>query len=188
LEEELLKDVVGRLEASGIIYAITGSIASNYWGTPRTTHDVDIVVTMSLAQVRPFLVTLEEKYYVNEVAVRDAVVRREMFNVVDSTTGYKADLWVSSADAFTDSMFARRRRELLFGRLEADIGSPEDVLLQKLVWHTLTHSQRQLADAAGIAAVQAESLDLAYLRHWAAIQGTDELLTDVLAGKYLKRT
>jgi hypothetical protein len=62
------------------------------------------------------------------------------------------------------------------------------VLLHKLVWNTLTPSERQIADAAGIAAVQAGKLDLAYLNEWAAKQGTTELLKDVLQGKGLKNT
>jgi hypothetical protein len=71
---------------------------------------------------------------------------------------------------------------------EAYVGSAEDVLLHKLVWHTITPSERQLADAAGIAAVQAGKLDLVYLREWAARQGTGDLLEAVLQGKYLKTT
>jgi hypothetical protein len=36
--------------------------------------------------------------------------------------------------------------------------------------------------------VQAGDLDLAYMRGWAARQGTSALLEEVLAGKYLKAT
>ena len=69
-----------------------------------------------------------------------------------------------------------------------EFDSRQAVLLHKLVWHTITPSERQLADAAGIAAVQAGKLDLAYLREWSARQSTSALLEDVLQGKYLKQT
>jgi hypothetical protein len=35
-EQELLLDCVRRLNASGVIYMLTGSMASNAWGIPRT--------------------------------------------------------------------------------------------------------------------------------------------------------
>ena len=47
MEQEFLQDMVSRVEQAGVRYAITGSIASNLWGTPRTTHDVDFVVVLS---------------------------------------------------------------------------------------------------------------------------------------------
>ena len=51
LEQEFLKDVIARLEGTGVTYALTGSIASNFWGIPRTTHDVDVVVVLVPADV-----------------------------------------------------------------------------------------------------------------------------------------
>jgi hypothetical protein len=43
-EKELLIDCLIRLNRVGIPYMLTGSMASNYWGIPRTTHDLDFVV------------------------------------------------------------------------------------------------------------------------------------------------
>jgi hypothetical protein len=188
LEQEFLKDVVARLEGAGVTYAITGSIASNLWGIPRTTHDVDVVVVLSPADVGRMLAAFPDPYYVSEPAVRDAVARNGMFNVIDPATSLKADLWVTKGEPFNESMLSRRCRLEIVPGQEAYVGSPEDVLLHKLVWHTITPSERQLADAAGIAAVQAGKLDLAYLKEWAARQGTTDLLEAVLQGKYLKAT
>jgi hypothetical protein len=186
LEQAFLEDVVNRLELTGATYAITGSIASTFWGILRTTHDVDIVLVLSGADVAQMVAAFSDSYYISDLAVQDAVQRSSMFNVVDFSTGLKADLWVTKGDPFNIEMLSRRRRvELVPGR-QAWMGSPEDVLLHKLVWNTITLSERQLADAAGIAAVQGGSLDLAYMRGWAARQGTSQELEDVLQGKYLK--
>src|SRR5262245_34133478 len=43
-ERELLVDCLRRLNRSGVTYYLTGSMASNYWGIPRTTHDLDFVI------------------------------------------------------------------------------------------------------------------------------------------------
>ena len=63
-------------------------------------------------------------------------------------------------------MLRRRVRVTLFSE-PAWISSAEDVVLHKLVWDRVSPSERQLADAAGIVAVQANALDKDYLRSWA---------------------
>jgi len=45
-EQELLVDCLRRLNLVGITYYLTGSMASNYWGIPRTTHDLDFVIQL----------------------------------------------------------------------------------------------------------------------------------------------
>jgi hypothetical protein len=188
LEQEFLKDVIARLEATGMSYALTGSIASNFWGVPRTTHDVDVVIVLAEVDVPRIVTAFADRYYVSEPAVRDAVSHHSMFNVIDFTTSLKADLWVTGDQPFNQSMLARRCRVEIVPGQEGYTGTAEDVLLHKLVWHTITPSERQLADAAGIAAVQAGKLDLGYMRHWAGQQGTAALLEEVLQGKHLKQT
>jgi hypothetical protein len=188
LQPEFLKDIAARLEATGIVYAFTGSVASNLWGTPRTTHDVDVVVLLTDADTGRVVTAFSDRYYLSEPAVRDAINRGSMFNLIDSATTFKADFWVTIDDPFNQSMLSRRRRLEIVPGQPAWVGTPEDVLLHKLIWHTITPSERQLADASGIAAVQRGNLDLAYLRHWAARQSTADLLEEVLQGKYLKHT
>jgi hypothetical protein len=171
-----------------VTYAITGSIASNFWGIPRTTHDVDIVVVLALADVAKFTAAFGEGYYVSEPAVREAVQRSSMFNIIDFSAGLKADFWVTRTDPFNHSMLGRRRRVEIVPGQESYIGSPEDVLLHKLVWNKISPSERQLADAAGIAAVQAGNLDRNYMKGWAARQTTADILEEILQGQHLKRS
>jgi hypothetical protein len=189
LQQEFLKIFLERLEAAGSLYAVTGSVASNFWGIPRLTHDVDVLVVLSQTQVPQVLAAFSsERYYLSEPAVRAAIRSSAMFNIIDSQTGNKADLWVWSGDPFSENLLARRQRVELVPGVQAFIGSAEDVLLHKLVWHRITPSERLLADAAGIAAVQGGKLDLEYMKDWAAKQGTTDLLDDALQGKGLKKT
>ena len=189
MQKEFIRKLVDLLEQKTATYAITGSIASNHWGVPRFTHDLDVLVVLNLDQACAIAASFTtDPYYASEEAAKDAVRTRSMFNLVDTSTTFKADLWVSSGDAFSQSMLSRRRRVGIISGLEAYLGSPEDVLLHKLVWNKITPSERQLGDAAGIVAVQAGNLDLDYLRTWAAQQGTADVLEEALEGKYLKET
>ena len=50
IEQEVLKIVVARLEAAGIQYMVTGSLAANFYTTPRMTRNIDIVITFEECQ------------------------------------------------------------------------------------------------------------------------------------------
>jgi len=43
-QTELLRDVVALLNKAGIPYMVVGSYASSFYGEPRMTRDIDIVV------------------------------------------------------------------------------------------------------------------------------------------------
>lgn len=43
-ELEVLKIVIKRLESANIHYMVSGSVAANFYTTPRMTRDIDIVI------------------------------------------------------------------------------------------------------------------------------------------------
>ena len=45
-ELEVLKTVITRLDSAGIPYMVSGSIAANFYTTPRMTRDIDIVIEL----------------------------------------------------------------------------------------------------------------------------------------------
>ena len=49
---ELTNIFTSRLEAVGLTYFVTGSVASLVYGEPRMTHDVDLVLTLADADAR----------------------------------------------------------------------------------------------------------------------------------------
>jgi hypothetical protein len=180
-EQQLLIDCLRRLNTSGLAYMLTGSMASNYWGTPRTTHDLDFVVRLSAADVPALVRAFSDGFFLQEASVRAALASPYQFNALDNASALKVDFWVLRPDAFEQAMFARRRKVSLFGE-PAWIASAEDVLLHKLYWDALTPSDRQRQDAAGIVAVQKDHLDAAYLRQWAGVLGVERRLEDLLRG------
>jgi hypothetical protein len=94
----------------------------------------------------------------------------------------QVDFWLLKPAPFERELFSRRKQVTLFGE-PAWIGTAEDVLLHKLYWNQITPSDRQLSDAAGIAAVQKGKLDEDYLRRWAAELNVAQKLEEVLSGK-----
>lgn len=44
---EVLRIVASRLETAHLPYMVTGSVAANYYGVPRMTRDIDLVIEVS---------------------------------------------------------------------------------------------------------------------------------------------
>ena len=155
---------------------IVGSVASTFHSTPRTTQDIDVVVELDALRLKALLDHLpEEDYYVSDVAARDALRRRSMFNVVDLESGWKADLVVRKNRPFSAEEF-RRRIQVDFMGVPLYIASAEDCVISKLEWAALGSSERQLRDVKMILDVQGESLDRAYIEQWVGHLGLMDVL------------
>jgi len=181
-EQELAVDAVRRLNRAGIAYLLTGSMASNYWGIPRTTHDLDFVVQLPLQSIPSLLHEFWDDFYLDEPAVRAALAPPYQFNAIDRRSALKIDFWMLRSNPFEMSMFDRRLSVNLLGE-RTWIATAEDVILHKLYWDLLTPSERQINDAAGVVAVQSDSLDRAYMQRWAGELGVSEKLSKLLAGE-----
>ena len=165
-ERELLVDCLRRLNRSGVVYYLTGSMASNYWGIPRTTHDLDFVIQLPMSAVPRILKEFRGDFYIEEAALRAAYQPPHQFNAIDTRSALKVDFWLPKPEPFDREMLRRRVQATVFGEL-AWISTAEDVILHKLVWNRISPSDRQLGDAAGIVAIQGDALDKIYMRQWA---------------------
>ena len=75
-ERELLVDCLRRLNGATITYYLTGSMASNYWGIPRTTHDLDFVIQLPPSSVDKIVSAFSPDYVLDEHAVRAAYLHK----------------------------------------------------------------------------------------------------------------
>ena len=130
-QREFLAALIERLEDSGIGYMVSGSVASSFYGEPRATKDVDLVVDCKQDQLAGFLAAIHAlDWYVSDEAAKDAVRTRGMFNVVDSLSGWKADLIVRKDRAFSITEFERRISAHLLGEA-APVLSADDMLANR---------------------------------------------------------
>ncbi len=183
-ELEVTLAVVRVLEGLEVEYLVGGSVASSVFGVPRATLDVDLVADLREGHVAGFVGAIQDGFYVDPDAVRDAVCRRASFNVIHLATMLKVDVFVLKPDPLSRSAMARRRRLDLPGTPPAaiEVASPEDIVLQKLHWYRLGEgvSERQWRDVLGVLRVQAGRLDEEYLRRWAPGLGVADLLARAL--------
>ena len=132
-ERELLVDCLRRLNATGVTYYLTGSMASNYWGIPRTTHDLDFVVQLPPSAVPRILQAFGGDFYIEEAAVRAAYRPPHQFNAIDTRSALKVDFWLPKPEAFArnplntslipplEVVLAIRLKEPLSGRVDAHL-------------------------------------------------------------------
>lgn len=168
---KVFQRLTSALDQAGIAYMLTGSFAGAYYGAPRTTQDIDLVIEATPGQLQTFVGILpSDKYYVDLEAALEAYKCQAMFNVVDLTTGWKIDLIVRKSRAFSKEEFGRRKLIHLHDTV-LYVASAEDVVVSKLEWGKLGQSQRQIEDVASILRIRWSSLDHAYLEKWVSELG-----------------
>ena len=178
-QKKFLEKLISILEATGIPYAVCGSLSSGLHGQPRATNDADIIIAPTQDQLGKFLKSLETGYYVSIDSAFEAMKIRSMFNVIDNELGWKADLIFRQDNPYQLSKFSRRIRAKLMG-IDLWILSPEDVILSKLCWAKDSGSDLQFRDVLGVIKVQWKNLDWDYLRHWAKELGVEKNLESVI--------
>ena len=78
-ERELLVDCLERLNRLGVPYILVGSMASNYWGIPRTTHDLDFVLVLQRTDVDPLAAAFDDGFFLQIESIRSAFAPPHQF-------------------------------------------------------------------------------------------------------------
>jgi len=155
---------VAPLEAAGINYMITGSVASSIYGEPRNTLDIDLVVLLQPDQIQKLQQLFpEENFYLPPSEVLAVESRRDArghFNIIHHLTGMKADIYLSRNHPSLDWALAHTRR-IPTPDCEITVAPPEYVILHKLEFYRESGHQRHLRDIAGI--VDQQELDRGFL-------------------------
>jgi hypothetical protein len=161
--------VIEVLEQLDIPYMVVGGFAAIFYGEPRLTIDIDIILDMRWRHIEPFVAAFPiPDYYVSKEGIRDSLQRRYPFNVIQPTTGAKVDLVPLPRDPFTRAAFQRRQRlEYDEAGHSATFIIPEDIIVAKLVAYRETESDKHLRDARSVLMMQWGGLDLEAVRRGA---------------------
>lgn len=166
-------------EQLGIDYWLAGSLASSIHGEPRSTHDVDFVVDMPPEQVDALVAALAGDWFVDAGSIRDAVRRRDSFQIVQRDVYSRVDVFVKRDEAFADEQKRRRERHVVDPERGAAIWvtSAADIVLQKLLWYRKGGevSDLQWRDVLGVLKAN-PNLDKGYMDRWARQVGVADLL------------
>ncbi len=151
--------------------------------------DIDLAVRMTTADIASLVRAVEDRFYVSETMVRDAVTASSSFNLIDSESPYKVDIFVLGDGELDRRQLSRRRSvtiELDGDSIEIWIGSTEDQILRKLTWFDEGGqvSDRQWRDIVGMLVAQTGHFDEVDLRATAVRLDLEDLLQRALEDSY----
>jgi hypothetical protein len=158
-------DLLNLLNNRRIQYMISGSVASMYYGEPRLTHDIDLVVDIKLEKALGLVDLLGENYYISDEGIKNALIHQTMFNIIHNDTGLKIDFWILTDSEFDVSRFERRVVHIIEGT-KYFFSSLEDTILVKLIWLKESGHSKHGDDINSMIELNNDKLDRNYLNKW----------------------
>jgi len=167
-QSDLLRYLINAFDSLGISYFITGSIASIFYGEPRFTNDIDIVVDIEENHIQRLIKMFpENEFYISEEAIREAIIHKDQFNIIHPSSGLKIDVIICKKNDFDRSRFKRIRKIKPIEDVEANFASPEDVVIMKMLYYKEGGSEKHLRDVTGILKISGDVIDRNYIENWA---------------------
>ncbi len=156
--EEIVKIATAFLNENKIPYMAVGAISVSYYGNPRSTHDVDLIVVFNDETIEKFAEFMNKNdFYVDVDDIRAALKERSHFSVLDNQSNYRLDVKGIYSDLDSET-FSRRREITAYGQ-KIWINSPEDTIIFKLKFG----SEQDFTDAEKVFMQQKGNLDRAYI-------------------------
>ena len=183
---EFVRLMIETLDVVGVDYLIGGAVAAWAWGEPRATLDLDLVVNIPLETVSRLSKELEKRgMLVPEEIILDHLLDDRVdvpINAIHMYSGYKADLYLLRAgDELSQSAFQRRKRIDLgpqFGWIY--LHSPEDLIIYKLCYYSLSQQTKHLRDITAMVLALGDELDFDYIAYWVDRRGVLRLWNEML--------
>ena len=156
-----------KLNGLGLRYMVSGSIAAIYYGEPRLTNDVDIILFLRredgsrLADAFP-----DEEYYCppqEVIALECAREQRGHFNLIHHKTGFKADIYLAGSDGLHDWGIEHAVEADLDGD-RVCFAPPEYVIVRTLQFYREGGSPKHLRDVARMIIALGDDWDQGELR------------------------
>lgn len=172
---QVLRDLVARLRAAGIRFYLTGGLVSAFYGEPRFTQDIDLVLLLpDASDLEAFAESVAPDYLLDRELLADAVREQGMAQLLHETTMIRVDLHIGE---MVPGMFLRVRDVELFPGVVVPVLSKEDAILTKLRWIQLgSHKSRR--DALMMLRRDTPT-DREYLETQAAALGVQALLEEL---------
>jgi hypothetical protein len=182
-EANLISIFVKPLNHADIEYMVTGSVASIVYGEPRMTHDIDLVIKLSDADVAGLSkVFPDDQFYCPPSDVILSETSREVrghFNIIHHRTGLKADFYPVGTDPLHKWAMSQKRT-IQFDNDEICVAPPEYVITRKLDYFREGGSEKHLTDIKNMLRYSGDIIDISILKEKAAQIGLQKQLDMVL--------
>ncbi len=172
------------LENHEIPCMVVGSVASTVWGEPRSTLDIDLVVAARSADAERIAALFPEpRYFVRPIEViRREIARgaRGTFNLIDTTTGLKADIY-PGADEPVNAWGMARRVPVETATSIIYVAPVSCVIAGKLRFYAMSKQDKHLRDIRGMLRLSMAQVDTTFIEEVARRHGVEVAWSDCLA-------
>jgi len=167
-EPNLFLIFVSRINTTGIRYIVTGAVASIIYGEPRLTHDIDLVLEMSIEDTEKIAKAFQPvEFYCPPVEIIKLEIMRPFrghFNIIHHETGFKADVYTAGQDELHRWAIENRRKLDIEGET-IWLAPPEYVIIRKLEYYREAKSEKHLRDIASMIEISSDQINLKELRN-----------------------
>lgn len=178
--DEALLAVVDALERLDIPYLITGSLAANFHGIPRSTRDADVVVDLAPGALTQLADALPRALRIDPQASFETITGTTRHVLRLHGSPFVVELFLLSQDDHDVCRFQRRLRVSALGRA-LWVPRVEDVVITKLRWSLGRRSSQDFEDVRNVIAVSGDQIDWDEVLRWCARHGTLDALAQVRA-------
>jgi hypothetical protein len=181
--DEGLRRLYDNLVGTGVPVLVGGSVAAMWYGEPRSTLDIDLIVRAEPDDAERLAAAFpEDAFYVPPLEA----IRRELgrgrhgqFNVIDLASGLKADIYVAGDDPLIAYGFTHARLQGV-GDVTLNIAPATYVVAMKLRFFGISRQEKHLRDIRSLLAVSADEVDTQRVSDWAREFGVEGTWRDCL--------
>ena len=186
---EFVSLVIEALQAASVEYMVGGALALWAWGEPRSTMDLDLVISVPVETIPQLSEELKARdMLLPPDIILDAVIEERSnlpLNAIHMTSGFKADLYLLFPnDDLGQSAFSRRQQVDLgpqFGTLH--VHSPEDLIIYKLWYYRVSRQTKHPRDIYAILYAQGDQIDHDYIQEWVERKGLGSAWEELLRNR-----
>ena len=169
------------LAGTGLPCVVGGGFAAILFGEPRTTLDIDIAIACEPADAERIAAAFPEgRFYVPPIEVMRREIRRGArgsFNIIDSETSFKADIYPAGSDELIAFGLAHRE-DIETGHGMVSVAPLTYVVAMKLRYWAMSHQDKHLRDIRSLLHLHPGRIDAGMVEHWAAKAGVEAAWRD----------
>lgn len=171
-----IKDITEILLFKKIKFHITGGLASSFYGEPRLTQDIDIVLRLTIEESSELADSdFKKKFIIDELTIKPAIQNKSIFQALHEETMIKIDFHVGEA---IEGELDRSKTVEILPSLSIPLVTVEDAILSKLIWiQKGSHKSRQDLE---MMLKNINKLDQNYIKTNAEKLGISKLLSEFL--------
>lgn len=156
--DEIVSLVSRFLNKEKIEYVIVGGLVAIFYGIPRTTMDIDIIIQIPENEIKVFVEFLKKNdFFASEDDIKTAFKEKSHCTIEDKKSLIRLD--VKGIYKEFDRETLKRKRHFNYKGAKLYLASPEDTIASKLLFG----SEQDIKDVEGIYVRQKGKLNMDYL-------------------------